>query len=97
MMKKQNIIIISIVIFSGIILYNYQSSKVKNKKSIKVSYSYKNKAISNYKIQGIDVSHYQGTINWRKVKHPDNTKNIDFVFIRVSIGHTKFDKMEETG
>ena len=99
-MKNQNIFILSIVIFFiaaifGIISYKNKSNKPKYKKTMKVSSYYKSISISNYKIHGIDVSHHQGDINWSKVAHPDSTKNIDFVFIRATVGTRSDRKFDE--
>ena len=43
------------------------------------------------KVVGIDVSHYQGKINWSEVKVVENKFPIKFVFIRASIGNDKVD------
>ena len=45
--------------------------------------------IKEYEIHGIDISKHQGTIDWKLVKHPDETKNIDFIFIRATYGDQK--------
>lgn len=37
---------------------------------------------SQYEVQGIDVSHYQGEIDWKKIE----SQNIDFVFIKATEG-----------
>ena len=51
-----------------------------------------------YPIQGIDISHYQKDINWKKV----NQENIGFVFMKATEGHDYIDpnfeyNWEETG
>lgn len=51
--------------------------------------------IQQYDIHGIDISKHQGKIQWDLVKHPDTTKNIDFVFIRATYG-TKKDELFST-
>ena len=47
------------------------------------------------KVVGIDVSHYQGKINWTQVRNVENTFPIGYVFIRASVGSdvvdTEFD------
>ena len=43
--------------------------------------------ISGYDVHGIDVSHYQGDIDWRKVKE----QAIDFAFIKASEGENMQD------
>ncbi|MCK5824857.1 MAG: hypothetical protein KAG96_05560 [Ichthyobacteriaceae bacterium] len=50
---------------------------------------YKRSDISKYEIHGIDISHYQGLIDWKKVNHPDVTKKINFIFIRATMGLKK--------
>jgi lysozyme len=45
-----------------------------------------------YEIQGIDISHYQGEIDWDKLKHGMiNNCPIRFVFIKSTEGTTKLD------
>ena len=50
---------------------------------------YKNKAI------GIDVSEYQGNINWQKVKWIDEVYEINFVLIRATAGNDRVDAQFE--
>ena len=53
-----------------------------------------------YEMQGIDVSHYQGNIDWNKIEE----QGIDFAFIKATEGsgsvdemfHENWDKAEET-
>lgn len=40
---------------------------------------------------GIDISHYQGNINWEKLDSVENLKPVDFVFIRATYGASKID------
>jgi len=42
------------------------------------------------KVVGFDVSHYQGEINWEKVKYVENTA-LQFVFIRATAGNDATD------
>lgn len=44
------------------------------------------------KVVGIDVSHYQGKIDWSEVKMVDKIFPIKFVFIRASVGNDKVDE-----
>lgn len=45
-----------------------------------------------YKIHGIDVSRYQGTINWEQVKQMEsNGVKLGFAFIKATEGNTKVD------
>lgn len=50
-----------------------------------------------YSIRGIDVSRYQGDINWRKVRH-SKIKNdpVSFVFIKATEGASLVDKKFKT-
>ena len=43
------------------------------------------------KVVGIDVSQYQGTINWEQVKNIENSFPIRYVFIRATVGQDKVD------
>lgn len=54
-----------------------------------------NKAISLYPngVYGIDISHYQKTIDWDNITIEGSTKPIDFVFIRATVGRDKKDKL----
>ena len=47
---------------------------------------------TNYKIHGIDVSSYQGTINWKKVKNMrEDSVHISFAFIKATEGIVQVD------
>lgn len=48
--------------------------------------AYKSNRIQKYEIHGIDVSHHQGEIAWDELEHPDSTRQINFVFIRATVG-----------
>lgn len=45
------------------------------------------------KVIGIDVSEYQGTINWESVKTVENSFPLKFVFMRATAGKNKVDAM----
>lgn len=47
------------------------------------------------KVAGIDVSQYQGKIDWENVKNIENTFPIGFVFIRATVGKEKLDSQFE--
>ncbi len=47
------------------------------------------------KVVGIDVSQYQGKIDWDNVKNIENTFPIGFVFIRATVGKDKLDSQFE--
>lgn len=98
------VVIIMVLIFSivyhyrvGLAYYfSYKTDKVlsKEKKARKLAIirnfqileQHKNKAI------GIDVSEYQGNINWQKVKLIDDVYEINFVLIRATAGNDRVDK-----
>lgn len=42
--------------------------------------------IRGYMVHGIDVSYHQGKIDWAKVEHPNDELDLDFAFIRASVG-----------
>ena len=44
------------------------------------------------KLYGIDISHYQGRINWKKVAKIQDSFPISFVFIRATAGKTRTDR-----
>lgn len=50
------------------------------------SNTYLHKHIKKYEIQGIDVSHHQGLIDWNNVSHPDVNQELTFTFIRATVG-----------
>lgn len=56
------------------------------KSSKKPSNTYLHKRIKKYKVQGIDVSHHQGVIDWNEVHHPDMNQLLAFTFIRATVG-----------
>ena len=83
-LKKQNMIEKgNIWVIAAMLLILLSTSSCGNRRRHSISHS------SNY-IFGIDISHYQGHINWNKVsksKHP-----IKYVFIRSSMGTSAKDK-----
>lgn len=48
------------------------------------------------KVFGIDVSHYQGKINWDKVSNSNDHLPIGFVFVRATAGKDKTDRTFKT-
>lgn len=56
-----------------------------------VCYNGSGKVLSGAITRGIDVSEWQGTINWTKIKKA----GIDFAFVRVSYGLSHYDKTYE--
>lgn len=44
------------------------------------------------KVVGIDVSEYQGNINWKEMDSLENKYPIHFVFIRATVGNDRLDK-----
>jgi len=83
-------------------IYYLAFQRIENKESIKVSsvttqlrifdvlQNHKNKSF------GIDVSHYQGKINWNKVVKVQDSFPIFFVFIRATAGSVKVDRKFKT-
>lgn len=79
-----------------IVYYKVKSSYInyKMRYASKTEQSKKTKIINHYKenIFGIDISHYQGIINWKQVAFLEDSIPIDFVMIRATAGDTKNDK-----
>jgi len=103
-MNKQNILPIALIIFfiallTGALIYkkahSKKGSKIYNTRILSGSHAYKDKDIAKYEVHGIDVSHHQGNINWSKIKHPDSSKQIDFVFIRATVGTRRDSKFKK--
>lgn len=44
------------------------------------------------KAYGIDISEYQGKINWKKLQQIDSLKPIDFILVRATAGKNRVDK-----
>lgn len=65
----------------------------KNKHASKSEQEKINKIIqkNNGKIFGIDISHYQGLINWNEVVYLEDSIPISFIIIRASAGKNKTD------
>ncbi|WP_213521764.1 GH25 family lysozyme [Nonlabens sp.] len=51
--------------------------------------TYLHQRIKKFQIQGIDISHHQGVIDWQQVRHPDTTQSFNFAFIRATVGMSK--------
>ena len=47
---------------------------------------------SDGKVVGLDVSEYQGDINWEKIDSLENKYPVHFVFIRATVGNDRLDK-----
>ena len=86
--------------FIGIIISNknailyYFSFKTNKVLQSDLNYKARNEEVlkaNNGKVIGIDVSHYQGNINWSKVEFVANKYPIEFVFIRATQGIDKKD------
>lgn len=56
--------------------------------------SHEEKIFTHYKEHtfGIDISHYQGKINWIRLKQFDNGTGVSFIFIRAAIGEDEEDQ-----
>jgi lysozyme len=57
--------------------------------------TYLHQRIKKFQIQGIDISHHQGAINWQQVKHPDTSQRLNFAFIRATVGMDKDQRFKE--
>jgi lysozyme len=87
------VIAFSVYKYRNALLY-YFSFKTHKTILIDKSYLERNKEVllaNNDKIVGIDVSHYQGRINWEKVQFVNEKYPVDFVFIRATQGNDKND------
>lgn len=85
-MKKLNISLIIFIVFvacTSFLIFGKSLPLIPNV----VSGTF-NKESSEYTVKGIDVSHYQGKINWEKV----SSQNIKFVFIKSTQGSYFKDK-----
>ena len=82
-MKKKTIIIIFAVLFWAFVLTGILILK----KYIKITPSFAAK----YELDGIDVSHYQGDIDWGKIEK----QGIDFAFIKATEGSSYVDQCFE--
>ncbi len=87
-LKKWLASIILIIVIIGVLYVNrYPLYRwYQNQNRYEPTIAYKSDRIQKYEIHGIDISHHQGKIDWDEVKHPDSTKQIDFVFIRAAVG-----------
>ncbi len=71
--------------------FSFKSDKILHSE---MSYEARNKEVlfaNSSKVVGIDVSHYQGKINWSKVEFINEKYPIEFVFIRATQGIDKND------
>ena len=77
----------------------FKSNKIVTQKEEKRFSDVRNfQLLSKYeeKVAGLDVSQYQGKINWQEVHLLENTFPIGFVFIRATVGKDKVDSQFET-
>lgn len=96
MNKKILVVLFAILFFTGLVFFIHTCNSQNED-----AYEVHRQCISNEYIKGIDVSYYQGNIDWKIVKE----SGIDFGFARVSDGVTKVDpkfaqnwtKMKEVG
>jgi lysozyme len=64
-------------------------SPKKERKKIFRKPIYSKPHIEKFSYHGIDISTYQGTIDWKKLKHPKQGVDIDFIFMRATYGLMK--------
>lgn len=84
--RKTVIVIVAVLLFVGMIYTFRPMARIMSKK---------------YRVWGIDVSHYQGEVDWKKIKDYD----VDFVYIKATEGSSYVDerfeenkkKLEENG
>ncbi|WP_105019245.1 MULTISPECIES: glycoside hydrolase family 25 protein [Nonlabens] len=86
-MKRSKILLITAVISLVVAFYFYRDYS--NFSSIKPTNVHFENRIEKYSIQGIDVSHHQGVIEWDKVTYPNPERSLQFVFIRATVGVEK--------
>jgi lysozyme len=67
-------------------IHKHQKKKISNKRRVKIQ-----SVVSDYPqaLYGIDISHYQGHVNWNKVAMVHKEKPIQFVFLRATMGIRK--------
>jgi lysozyme len=82
---------LSIAIVSGLVVWFYSDivDIFSNTRQRVDDYSNFKKSLKDYTVFGIDVSHYQGEIDWAKLKKDENP---DFVIIRATAGKDGKDK-----
>lgn len=79
--------------------FGFKSDKVIDQATAKRISDVRNyNVLSDYadKVVGIDVSQYQGAIDWNEVAVVENNFPIKFVFIRATVGNNKVDNAFET-
>ena len=91
-MKVKKIIAFGLVIVLSSLILSQSNfiSKLKNKIIAKTEQNIKSKETTG-KLYGIDVSHHQGKIEWKKVKKWKN-KRLIFVYVKATEGATYVDK-----
>ena len=85
--KFQNAILRYFSFKSDKILRSEMSYKARNEEVLKANIN---------KVVGIDVSHFQGKIDWKKVEFVNDKYPIEFVFIRATQGNDASDTQFET-
>ncbi len=71
-----------IIFITGSYLYLCQQSSISYK-----NFDYHKKLPDGYTIHGLDISHYQGEINWESlIQIPENLPPIRFIFIKATEG-----------
>lgn len=72
------------------VLKNKETKQLSGVRNFNVLSVYQDKAV------GIDVSEYQGEIDWKQVRFVENNFPIHFAFIRATVGKDKVDHQFET-
>lgn len=94
--KNTLLIVLSLVLlFLTVFISWYFVLKISEKiTNIKIIKSHEERVFSNYRsnIFGLDVSHYQGKINWKQISKFNDGTAVSFVFIRAAIGKDEADQ-----
>lgn len=73
--------------------FSFKTNKTLKKENSKIAAIRNHQILTKYtdKAIGIDVSEYQGKINWQEVKNVDQTFPIDFILLRATAGNDRID------
>lgn len=95
--------LLAVIIFCGVV-YHYRfglahyfsfvtkNPKKSNKEMVEEARIYQVLSAHSKKVYGIDVSEYQGTIDWDLVKTVEDSFPVSFVFVRATAGKDRVDK-----
>ena len=97
------LVILTLFLLTGVIYYYrfewaqyfsfvYKPIENKNKKWVEEARIYNVLSAHSKKVYGIDVSEYQGNIDWNLIKTVEDSFPISFVFMRATAGKNKVDQ-----